>query len=130
MDYTFLRQEGMRHLERMAGQLWTDFNVHDPGITILEQVCYAITDLGYRIAYDLPDLLAGDGVEPSRSLFSPAQILSGAADLVTSIPQATPVTVAEAVSVSAGLFPRALPDAVMVLVWLALSALVSVNDTD
>ena len=52
MDYAFLRQEGIRHLERMAGQLWTDFNVHDPGITILEQVCYAITDLGYRIAYE------------------------------------------------------------------------------
>ena len=75
MDYAFLRQEGIRYLERMAGQLWTDFNVHDPGITILEQVCYAITDLGYRIAYDLPDLLAGNGVEPSCSLFSPAQIL-------------------------------------------------------
>jgi hypothetical protein len=75
MGYAFLRQEGIRHLEGMAGQLWTDFNVHDPGITILEQVCYAITDLGYRIAYDLPDLLAGDSEGLSRSLFSPAQIL-------------------------------------------------------
>src|SRR5262245_45009950 len=75
MDYAFLVQEGLRHLERMAGQLWTDLNVHDPGITILEQVCYAITDLGYRIAYDLPDLLASAGVAPAPSLFSPAQIL-------------------------------------------------------
>ena len=45
MDYTFLREEGIPHLERMAGKLWTDFNTHDPGITILGQVCYAITDL-------------------------------------------------------------------------------------
>ena len=48
MDYAFLRQEGIRHLERLAGPLWTDFNAHDPGITILEQLCYALTDLAYR----------------------------------------------------------------------------------
>jgi hypothetical protein len=78
MDYTFLRQEGIRYLQKMAkaGMLWTDFNAHDPGITILEQLCYAITDLGYRIAYELPDLLANDGRDPYESLYSPAQILT------------------------------------------------------
>ena len=75
-DYAFLRQEGIRHLERMAGQLWTDFNAHDPGITILEQLCYAITDLGYRIDFDLKDLLASGEEDPYRSLFSPAEILT------------------------------------------------------
>lgn len=75
MDYAFLRQEGIRHLERMAGELWTDFNAHDPGITILEQLCYAITDLGYRIAYEIPDLLSADGGDPYESLYSPARIL-------------------------------------------------------
>ena len=57
MDYAFLREEGFRQLERLAGQLWTDFNAHDPGVTILEQVCYALTDLAYRMNYGLPDLL-------------------------------------------------------------------------
>ena len=82
MDYNFLRQEGIGYLERMGGLLWTDFNAHDPGITILEQLCYAITDLGYRVGYELPDLLAEDGEgDPSdsyasQSLFSPAQILT------------------------------------------------------
>src|SRR5690606_25836958 len=36
----------------------TDFNIHDPGITTLELLCYAITDLGYRSKYSIPDLLA------------------------------------------------------------------------
>ena len=58
MDYAFLRREGLRLLERLAGDQWTDFNAHDPGITILEQVCYALTDLAYRINYDIKDLLA------------------------------------------------------------------------
>lgn len=76
MDYAFLRSEAIRHIERMAGRLWTDYNAHDPGITILEQVCYAITDLGYRISYEIPDILATGGEDPYRSLYSPARILT------------------------------------------------------
>jgi hypothetical protein len=78
MDYEFLRQEGIRHLERMAGDLWTDFNTHDPGITILEGLCYALTDLAHRINYDIPDLFSSDGHDLEESLFSPAQILTSA----------------------------------------------------
>ncbi len=76
MDYAALRREGIRLLERLGGQTWTDFNAHDPGITILEQLCYAITDLGYRINYSIQDLLTGDDEAPYRSLYSPAQILT------------------------------------------------------
>ncbi|MDZ7695047.1 MAG: hypothetical protein U5K69_28670 [Balneolaceae bacterium] len=42
----------------MTGKIWTDYNIHDPGITLLELLCYAITDLGYRTSYDMKDLLA------------------------------------------------------------------------
>ena len=59
MDYARLREEALRHLERLGSAQWTDYNAHDPGITILEQLCYAITDLGYRAAFPVPDLLAG-----------------------------------------------------------------------
>lgn len=76
MDYAYLRSEGIRLLERLGGQVWTDFNAHDPGITILEQLCYAITDLGYRINYDIKDLLAGGDEAPYQSLYTPAQILT------------------------------------------------------
>jgi hypothetical protein len=76
LDYALLRREGIRHLESLAGHLWTDFNTHDPGITILEQLCYAITDLAYRASHDLPDLLATSGVDPYQSLYSAATILT------------------------------------------------------
>src|SRR6185503_1849872 len=76
MDYEFLREEGIRQLERMTGGQWTDFNTHDPGITLLEQLCYALSDLGYRTAYDIPDLLADGGGDPYRSLHLPAEILT------------------------------------------------------
>ncbi|AUX33626.1 MULTISPECIES: hypothetical protein [Sorangium] len=76
MDYALLRQEGIRQLERMTGGQWTDFNAHDPGITILEQLCYALSDLGYRAGYEIPDLLADGGADPYQSLHLPAEILT------------------------------------------------------
>jgi hypothetical protein len=79
LDYASLRQEGIGHLQRLAGETWTDHNAHDPGITILEQLCYALTDLVYRAGYELPDLLAADGQNPYASLHGPAQILPSGA---------------------------------------------------
>ncbi|NLX19517.1 MAG: hypothetical protein GXY53_09620 [Desulfobulbus sp.] len=57
-DYAFLRTEGLKYIERLAHRLWTDYNTHDPGVTVLEMLCYTITDLGYRIAMPMEDILA------------------------------------------------------------------------
>jgi hypothetical protein len=57
-DYYSLRSEGVGFIEQTGSHFWTDYNNHDPGITILEALCYAITDLGYRIDWDIADLLA------------------------------------------------------------------------
>lgn len=78
MDYASLRQEGLRWLERLSGGEWTDFNEHDPGITILEQLCYAISDLSYRIGHRIPDLLAEGGADPYGSLPPAEAILTSA----------------------------------------------------
>jgi hypothetical protein len=75
LDYATLRQEGIRQLERLAGSQWTDFNEHDPGITLLEQLCYALSDLAYRIGFPLPDLLSEGGADPYASLHGPERIL-------------------------------------------------------
>lgn len=76
MDFPLLRAEGLRHIQRLAGHLWTDHNTHDPGITILEQLCYAITDLGYRMDHPIDDLLyTPEGTDPYQDLFEPEQLL-------------------------------------------------------
>ena len=74
LDYAFLRKEGLRHITRLAGRVWTDHNVHDPGITILEYLSYAITDLSHRTRLDIPDILANDGSGgPYPKNFYPAE---------------------------------------------------------
>ncbi|MBE0623161.1 MAG: hypothetical protein IH605_21440 [Burkholderiales bacterium] len=79
MDFAYLRSEGIRHLEEMNGQVWTDFNTHEPGITILDQSRYAIADLGNRERCAMPDRLAGTGCGSYARLYTPAMILPNAA---------------------------------------------------
>ncbi len=76
MDFLWLRQEGIKHLQRLSGTIWTDHNLHDPGITMLDQLCYALTDLSYRIDFDMNDLLKSATGDSFHSLYSPAQILT------------------------------------------------------
>lgn len=68
MRYEFLREEGIRHIERLSGKLWTDYNLSDPGVTMLEALSYAITDLGYRTTYSIPDILAQNPDAPRKDL--------------------------------------------------------------
>src|SRR5690606_31294159 len=58
LDYFYLRKLGIEHIEKFAGKIWTDYNEHDPGITTIEALCYAITDLSYRIEMPIENLLA------------------------------------------------------------------------
>ncbi|WP_294286730.1 hypothetical protein [uncultured Chryseobacterium sp.] len=57
-DFHFLRRTGIEYIEKLGGKLWTDYNSHDPGITTLEVLSYAITDLGMRMNLNTADLLA------------------------------------------------------------------------
>lgn len=59
LDVEALRDEGLAHLRALAGRTWTDHNVHDPGITLLEAIAYGFTDLAYRATAETVDLLAG-----------------------------------------------------------------------
>ncbi len=73
MDWTLLRREGIRHIERLGSAIWTDYNLHDPGITMLEVLAYAITDLGYRSNLPMEDLMTPPSSESKRRFFYTAQ---------------------------------------------------------
>lgn len=77
-DYEFLRSEGLKHIENLSSALWTDFNAHDPGITTLEALCYALTELGYRTGFDMKDFLRKpDGsLVDGQALFTAKEILT------------------------------------------------------
>ena len=72
-DYEFLRTQGLKYIENLSHKLWTDYNAHDPGITILEVLCYAITELGYRTSFKIEDLLTRENGDIQNNTFFPAK---------------------------------------------------------
>ena len=80
LDWSALVDEARSSLEQMSDGGWTDFNAHDPGITILELVAYALTDLGYRANHPIADLMAG-----AAPLAGPAESLTTRAVSLTDL---------------------------------------------
>lgn len=52
-----------------GGQIWTDTAPHDPGITLLEALCYGVSDLSYRTSLPLVDLLTPAPTSGRESIF-------------------------------------------------------------
>lgn len=62
LSFSALRRLGIKFAQRLAAEDWTDYNVHDPGVTLLEQICYGLTDLIHRTGFDVADhLTSPDG---------------------------------------------------------------------
>ena len=57
LDYASLRKTALELSQKLSGNIWTDYNLHDPGITILESLCFALTDLSYRTNFSIQDIL-------------------------------------------------------------------------
>ncbi len=77
-DHQQLYTIGLKHVQQLARRIWTDYNIHDPGITILELLCYALTDLGYRASFPIKDLLASGSANAEnmkKQFFTARQIL-------------------------------------------------------
>ncbi len=77
LDFQFLKEKGLKYIEQLSSNFWTDYNNHDPGITILEMLCYAITDLGARISLPIENILTpADGKQTiNEQFFGPEIIL-------------------------------------------------------
>lgn len=58
-DFNVLKEKGIDFIGSHTGYSWTNLNPADPGVTILDQVCFALTELGYCGDFPIGDLLAG-----------------------------------------------------------------------
>ena len=81
MDYQGLRDYGLEYIRKIGSRHWTDFNVHDPGVTILEALTLAVNDLSYRSSARMADLLTRKGssrVSLEGTMFPAEVILANA----------------------------------------------------
>lgn len=77
-DFEFLRETGIDIAQELSGEIWTDYNLHDPGITILEQLCLAITELAYKAGMNIEDILYAEREVPfdsqDNAFFTPERV--------------------------------------------------------
>jgi hypothetical protein len=77
-----LRALAIALAQAASGKTWTDYNLHDPGLTLLEAFCFAITEISYRLDFAVADHLCDeDGRIDGRlhGLFAAEQIYPSAA---------------------------------------------------
>ena len=60
--YRQLQEKSLERLQAAAGEVWTDFNPHDPGITISDILNYGLTELDYRLRFPSEDYLVAETI--------------------------------------------------------------------
>lgn len=107
-EYQELYLEGIELLQDLSGANWTDYNEHDPGVTIFENIAYTLTNLSHKVDQSIEDILtesknqanqvglAGSfSAEKNRSQLKPVPLKSGdngffvASDILTTNPVIT-----------------------------------------
>ena len=61
-----LQKNALETIRELSGQLWTDHAPHDPGITTLDILNYALSELDYQMSFPLEQYLTG-----SNNRFNP-----------------------------------------------------------
>lgn len=75
--YSMLQKRTLDELQRLSGEVWTDFNPHDPGMTTADIANYALTEVDYKLGFKLQDYLTdpkGNFVPERYGLFLPEEV--------------------------------------------------------
>jgi hypothetical protein len=79
-DFKSLKGEALAYIQAYTGTEWTNLNPSDPGITILDQLCFALTELGYCNDFSISDILTKPNGEMhvENQFYLPEDILTTA----------------------------------------------------
>lgn len=75
--YAQLQEKSLKEVQRLSGEVWTDYNVHDPGVTLLDALNFVLLETDYRLHFELQDYLSSqtDGFQPEKySLLVPTKV--------------------------------------------------------
>ncbi len=80
-NYNQMRSESIAFIEQICGVNWSNLNDSDPGITILDQICFALTELGYCGSFSIPDILTDrlGKLQFENQFYAPEKILTSSA---------------------------------------------------
>lgn len=77
-DFRALKAIGLEYVQQHSGNEWTNLNPSDPGVTILDQVCFALTELGYCNDFSIRDILTdrNEKLQISDQFYLPEKIMT------------------------------------------------------
>lgn len=111
-DYAALKDTGYKRIAAYSGSVWTNYNDSDPGITILQILCYALTELGNKADIPIQNLLTQpDGTIPIANHFytpqeayacNPVTPLDFCKFVLSELPQIKQVYLSDAANTSGG----------------------------
>jgi hypothetical protein len=78
LDYKSLQEKSLAYIQDHSTTAWSNLNPSDPGITILEQLCYAFTELGYCNDFPIQDILTNrdNKLQVKNQFYLPKDILT------------------------------------------------------
>jgi len=79
--FSRLQAQTLEEVQRLSGNVWTDFNAHDPGVTLADVANYALAELDYKLGFPLADYLTTEegGFRMERyGLFPPEEVYTTA----------------------------------------------------
>lgn len=75
--YDILQENALDIIRELSGQLWTDHAPHDPGITTLDILNYALSELDYQLKFPMEQYMTGpdNHFDPEiYGLFAPQRV--------------------------------------------------------
>tara|TARA_Y100000782_G_scaffold115415_1_gene158059 strand:- start:3234 stop:6095 length:2862 start_codon:yes stop_codon:yes gene_type:complete len=79
-EFETLFEESIGIIQKLASDEWTDYNEHDPGVTIIENLVYTLTSLNYKSQFPIEDILVsgkGSALESGdNGFFEASEILT------------------------------------------------------
>ncbi len=78
LNFKLLKAQGLAYIQKHSSTEWSNLNPSDPGVTILEELCYAFTELGYCTDFPIEDVLtnAKGELTVKNQFFLPQEILT------------------------------------------------------
>lgn len=67
--YNQLQKEILTLLQQLCGDQWSDFNAHDPGVTLAEIINYALYELDYQLTFSPGDICTDSRQPDFRSTY-------------------------------------------------------------
>lgn len=76
-NYQSLYEMGLERIAQYSGAIWNNHNLSDPGVTMLQSLCYALTELSYKAQLPIADILTrSDGkINYDNRFIKPQDIL-------------------------------------------------------